>query len=820
MNEILDIVFSLCEHITAFNNRLPKSQDINKLKELKAFFSKRQETSYEYTCDIEEVRNDLIKMTQFAKPECFEITDKVSQVMSATDIHGDFFSFVNVIINFIELLETDSDAFLIFTGDYLDRGSDEMLCLMLIAKLINANFKNILFTRGNHDTDDFASQKTGMKNENDKCLMSVNNLLSKVFRAMPYVILATVNNKRIAFVHAALPLKELKFSSKECNEAYTNLILSTSSSRNLTRDTCEVSYESFMDVIKSYTENQYKDDDLYMPKQFITNFMFTSSNLIDDSEVSKELYEAFKEFFNETIKTVTLNKEAWDEFFKDTTKLENVPYAKINTIYDIDSVKQFIKLVNEVFNETVKEMSDKTLKETLNEKHKKELIKDFEERSNSLIKKIEERKPRELNRKQCISYFKAYNSEEFKAISKQVEEEIQKCKDSFNFEEETKKLIKPKQEENEKIKQMYDEKLNQLEAEFNKAEARENQKFEAQLSKAEDKEKLTKSHNYELKKLKQKYEKMKMLIQEMMKNGEQKRENSTFGIPHYKVINKVKSDEEIEKEAKRSVKSNLEYKIREIKNKFNVTKCLYDFNIDDYITFSEAERHIATWTDIDCFAKDELTVSKDDRCFYGLEQIHKSLEMNHIDILVRGHQASILSFYKKAICTHLEDAIENSTEYERLRKASQYDAARDFCTRIEQENSNSYSTMFEDDKNDKVFKIKNYENSVIADYEKKKKTLLEIEDLEKQFATSKETYIKYKISDHKETLEIIDARVKSNKEDFISNIKEVEKYKKWMPFEISFENSQHYIITSHATSLSAGSYVIVSDKSCKAFDLN
>ena len=822
IDKIKEILLTVCSCIKSFDNDLEK------------FISNKLDKPYEYEYSKTLINQELDNMFKYALPECLELDYDISQVMSATDIHGDFYAFINVLYKFIKLLETDNKAILIFTGDYLDRGPDEMLCLILLVKLINADLKTIYFLRGNHDTDDFASSNCCNKNLKDELYKSVVPRLSTCFRVMPYMIALKINNKNILFTHAGLPIyKTNEYVKLEENslhyvkkQAYKNvdieslkktlnpyaksssikktnpffrkpsnpfnkssendnknpfikkpIIKTENDNKNKTSDEkpnpfAKQSTNPFMKQISKDVKNDNKDE---KPNPFAKTssnpFMKKPSSSL--AEISKDTNKDkssknpfaktssnpfMKKPSNESLKNDNKdevkndNKDKKQDPFRspsaaDIEKLKQLPdEEKKQLIHRYIAQKTYVEknILRAPPKSAVlgnqKAIIDNALKQFNSDKHKEYFILKFnkfnhsndysqfisEYRPNStltkdnivftyeeLIYKIDKYKTRNIICNNMYSY--KTNIEFFiKAIinvfdyvdglenEEQINIEKEDIKDEIN-------ILYEELKQNIQVKFLYENEWN----DFLNASKYDISKIPNDIIVGTfDIEQINAFCTNVCICVLDKLDKYKVNIDDFDNKCMKYVDKCVNGL-----INKLnelnKSNEFNRNECVKlfSVYNDIiSNPSQTYKDDDNIMNKLYNFNFDDFISFSIDERHSTTWTDIeyDCSFISDIEVyslNKDGRYSIGLKKILEAMNRNNIDIIVRGHQSQILSHAKRVVCTNIEknidvitDTLNKNIPYKRLLNQSNNELSSVSEHYNKDTKWNEYETIIEDKK--------------------------------------------------------------------------------------------------------------------------
>lgn len=123
------------------------------------------------------------------------------------DVHGDFNQFNEPLKKYKELKSKKQNVKLIYLGDYIDRGNDELLIYKQIMN--NINDKNIIFLRGNHEEYNY-----------------YNNIYFKQFHDLHLPLYYYNSEYNILFSHnkANIDINDIEYYNNNKNNM-TNLIL-------------------------------------------------------------------------------------------------------------------------------------------------------------------------------------------------------------------------------------------------------------------------------------------------------------------------------------------------------------------------------------------------------------------------------------------------------------------------------------------------------------------------------------------------------------------------------------------------------------------
>lgn len=69
------------------------------------------------------------------------------------DVHGSLGSLKTVLTSFFSNISEDPNFSILFLGDYIDRGSESLRCMLILLKLKTSFPNNVYLLRGNHEDD-------------------------------------------------------------------------------------------------------------------------------------------------------------------------------------------------------------------------------------------------------------------------------------------------------------------------------------------------------------------------------------------------------------------------------------------------------------------------------------------------------------------------------------------------------------------------------------------------------------------------------------------------------------------------------------------
>ena len=139
--------------------------------------------------------------------------DDSSQVCFIGDLHGSLHSLLRNLWRLVSLGYLNDqfkiikkDFFMVFTGDYVDRGRYSIEVLYTLLRLKCANWEHVHLVRGNHDGPKNMNS-FGTLNEIDELTKKYKinrtklNMLSQLYNTMPLAVYIIVNEKIIKAVH-------------------------------------------------------------------------------------------------------------------------------------------------------------------------------------------------------------------------------------------------------------------------------------------------------------------------------------------------------------------------------------------------------------------------------------------------------------------------------------------------------------------------------------------------------------------------------------------------------------------------------------------
>ena len=135
--------------------------------------------------------------------------EKVAKrIIIVGDLHGDYESLSKILYYYDKIKQ---DALLIFLGDYVDRGPNQLKCLIGVLSLKEIQPDKVLLLRGNHECVSL-NLKYGFYDEiiekYGKKIASVfyRRYILEIYKALPYMALIEYYGHRILCVHGGPPL--------------------------------------------------------------------------------------------------------------------------------------------------------------------------------------------------------------------------------------------------------------------------------------------------------------------------------------------------------------------------------------------------------------------------------------------------------------------------------------------------------------------------------------------------------------------------------------------------------------------------------------
>lgn len=194
---------SLLLVFTLIFNFLPSTLIHAELPEPKEDFPTRMENFaywYENVVNLMMIEGfpDIIRESDslFQQEEVVLNLNKSVQIVG--DIHGDLNSLREVLDLFFREVLDNPEFSILFLGDYIDRGSNSFVCMMILLKLKTVFPNNVYLLRGNHE-DDYARKINwvyGNKTLYDECKSSCGETSQSVYEAFCHIF----NNLSIAAV--------------------------------------------------------------------------------------------------------------------------------------------------------------------------------------------------------------------------------------------------------------------------------------------------------------------------------------------------------------------------------------------------------------------------------------------------------------------------------------------------------------------------------------------------------------------------------------------------------------------------------------------
>lgn len=297
----------------------------------------------------------------------FEIkpTENFNKVIHVGDIHGDFKSFYTVLLVFFREQMLNSNIAIVFTGDYVDRGNDSVLCLLLVATFMKKCVKNVFFLKGNHETHNISYFKYDLQG-----LIIAQQAIGYFITTLSATVILTVNGAKTMFIHGT-PIVDKERRKEIFNDnfkwnAVENLIMDAVLAN--TREELEKIVNDFIDQKCRFISKHYDNPQevrIYDSvndgiKKYIKNLEGNACELENlDIKISDRILEWEEQIplFVDYLKTANVanmfkdihaeyNKEEWNKFIE-TPIFENLPTENI-----------IVRFPKELFEETQRKCQD------------------------------------------------------------------------------------------------------------------------------------------------------------------------------------------------------------------------------------------------------------------------------------------------------------------------------------------------------------------------------------------------------------------------------------------------------------------------------
>lgn len=219
-NKQLEIVTNLYQKDNLFSLATVYSIIDTFINAQKRFLSGNDFTHENGNCTKDGVINNLFNQDEpsfYTERRILEIDDRT---YLAADLHGDPSPVLDILENLTMNNKFDSktctlskNTYLSFNGDFVDKGINGSLCLLLIYSLKIINPKQIIITRGNHEDPDFLSiTPITIDNQYDsKKLLDFGTELyykyyAKINRIMNFIFPSDTLLKKISQSYAVMPV--------------------------------------------------------------------------------------------------------------------------------------------------------------------------------------------------------------------------------------------------------------------------------------------------------------------------------------------------------------------------------------------------------------------------------------------------------------------------------------------------------------------------------------------------------------------------------------------------------------------------------------
>lgn len=279
----------------------------------------------------------------------FEIRpeENFEKVIHVGDIHGDFKSVYTVLLVFFREQMFNSNIAIVFTGDYIDRGNDSILCLLLVATFMKKCVKNIFFLKGNHETGNVIC----CRNRDPKRPIT-ESAMEYFINTLPVTAILTVNGLKTMFIHGT-PIVDEDRRKEVLNDDFNWFKIDNVVMDAILADTKEEFEKIVNDFIVhecSYISEQFANhQEIRIYEQFVKSFneyvesankvqnklcalgMPKFDELFEWEEQTRQFIDFLKELeITDIFKDIhaDYNKEEWNRFIEEST-LENLPTEDI-----------------------------------------------------------------------------------------------------------------------------------------------------------------------------------------------------------------------------------------------------------------------------------------------------------------------------------------------------------------------------------------------------------------------------------------------------------------------------------------------------------
>lgn len=159
-----------------------------------------------------EMAEKLKKLKQLMTKEKIIYLPNKGEANFIGDIHGDFEAVVSIVeqTGFIPAMERGEDMFLVFLGDYGDRGKKIIETIYAVISLKLMYPENVILLRGNHEEEEIALRDGTYDEFHRNYWSKVVPLFDLYCSAMKTLPAVTVTDNGIIGVHAGIPNKDIE----------------------------------------------------------------------------------------------------------------------------------------------------------------------------------------------------------------------------------------------------------------------------------------------------------------------------------------------------------------------------------------------------------------------------------------------------------------------------------------------------------------------------------------------------------------------------------------------------------------------------------
>ncbi|CAD5229453.1 unnamed protein product [Bursaphelenchus okinawaensis] len=163
------------------------------------FFSYYNKNNFEFTSE------EIFEVLKLAKPVFCKNTSALVQVPTPVNIVGDIHGQLDDLLRIFAAIGVPGKERYLFLGDYVDRGPNQLECIMLLLALKVAASSRIYLLRGNHEVQS-TNQVYGFRSElNHRFKRKLaSRIYSDINNIFTYLPLAAIVKGRILCMHGGL----------------------------------------------------------------------------------------------------------------------------------------------------------------------------------------------------------------------------------------------------------------------------------------------------------------------------------------------------------------------------------------------------------------------------------------------------------------------------------------------------------------------------------------------------------------------------------------------------------------------------------------